>query len=416
MSQWEDGPPPKVGPTAPMAPYGSPGFGSYGQIPTTNPGARGRPPSGPMPTPYLVRKIIGAILYLIGQGVGGLLFLLLFILLPLFEANPSGTFIAMAVGAGIAFPAMVVYLTFPRLLDRYDPEPWYALLLALAWGALAACGFAAFINTFVGAVAEGIAPGTGDIIGAVISAPIVEEGFKGVMVLGIFFFLKDEFDGVVDGIIYATFTAIGFAATENVIYYANALQDADLGGLAFTVFLRGFLAPWGHPLYTAMTGIGIGLARESENRVVRVIAPFVGYGAAVFLHALWNGAATFADIGALLMLPLWFIFVAAFVILVMVLVRRRGNIIREHLVDEVALKNISAAELDLVTSAFGGLVAFFKRGRKGTLFVRAVARLGISKWHTGRALRGKNMTVSMDFILPLRARIRELREQGASPV
>lgn len=401
-----------VPPTAPMQPF----------IPETGArrafGGDDLPPSGggPMPSPYRLRKILGALLYLGGQGLGGLLLVLLFVFLPLFETNPTAIFVAMGVGAGIAFPAMVVYLTFPRLLDRYDPEPWYALLLALAWGAIAACGFAATINTAVGVVAERIAPGAGDAVSAVISAPFVEEAFKGMMVAGVFFFLKDEFDGVVDGIIYATFTAIGFAATENVIYYANALQSSDVGGLAFTVFLRGFLAPWGHPLYTSMTGVGLGLARESENRAVRWVAPFLGYGAAVFLHALWNGVATFAELGACLMLPLWFLFVLAFVILVMVLVQRRGNIIRDHLVDEVALKNISAAELALVTSPFGGLIAFFKKGRKGSLFVRAIARLGISKWHTGRALRGKNATVSMDFILPLRARIKELRQAGASPV
>jgi protease PrsW len=68
-----------------------------------------------------------------------------------------------------------------------------------------------------------------------------------------------------------------------------------------------------------------------------------------------------------------------------------------------------------VCSAFGGLTAYFKRGRKGSEFVRAIARLGLSKWHTGRAMRGKNLTVSMDFILPLRARIKDLRAQGASP-
>lgn len=379
----------------------------YGRVQVQNPG---------MPSPYRIRKIIGALLYLGGQGLGGFLCLFFFILLPLIEADPAGAFMAMGVGAVIAFPAMAMYLTFPRLLDRYDPEPWYALLLALAWGALAACGFAVLINTAVSIGAEGIlGPGAGDVVGAVVSAPLVEEFFKGIMVLGIFFFLKDEFDGVVDGIIYATFTAIGFAATENVIYYARALQEADVSGLAVTVVLRGFLSPWGHPLYTSMTGIGIGLARESENLFVRVVAPFAGYAAAVFLHALWNGAATFADIAALLMLPLWFLFVGAFVVMVIVLVRRRGKIIREHLLDEVALKNISNAELDMVTSAFGGLVAFFKKGRKGTAFIRAIARLGISKWHTGRAMRGKNMTVSMDFIIPLRARIRELREQGASP-
>jgi RsiW-degrading membrane proteinase PrsW (M82 family) len=321
----------------------------------------------------------------------------------------------------LAFPAMCVYLTFPRLLDRYDPEPLYALVLCLLWGACAATGFSALINSGVGAVASSaFGAQAGDAVGAVVSAPLVEEFWKGLAVLGVFYFLRSEFDGVVDGIIYATFTAIGFAATENVIYYGNALAQ-DPGALVFTFILRGVLAPWGHPLYTSMTGIGLGLARESTRTWVKVTAPVCGYAGAVFLHATWNGSATAADaMGApgvfLLLLPLWMLFVLAFVVLVMVLVVRRGRNIRAQLLDEVALGHLSQAELDLVTSAFGGLVAWFRKGSKGTAFVRSVARLGMRKWHTARALEGHTRTVSMDFILPLRAQIRELRAQGASPV
>lgn len=116
------------------------------------------------------------------------------------------------------------------------------------------------------------------------------------------------------------------------------------------------------------------------------------------------------------MLPLWLLFVATFLIIVAVLVRRRGQIIRAHLIDEVALGHLSQQELDLVASAFGGLVAYFRRGKKGTEFVRAVARLGLSKWHSARAMKEVKHTVSMDFILPLRRRIKDLRNQGGSPV
>ena len=94
---------------------------------------------------------------------------------------------------------------------------------------------------------------------------------KGLAVLGVFYFLRREFDGVVDGVIYATFAALGFAAVENVVYYSNAMR-ADAGGeaLAATFLLRGVLAPWGHPLYTSMTGIGFGIARETRNTVAPV--------------------------------------------------------------------------------------------------------------------------------------------------
>ena len=49
--------------------------------------------------------------------------------------------------------------------------------------------------------------------------------------LGAFYFLRKEFDGVVDGIIYATFCALGFAAVENISYYLkprdSTLDDAE---------------------------------------------------------------------------------------------------------------------------------------------------------------------------------------------
>src|SRR5690606_37853323 len=142
-------------------------------------------------------------------------------------------------------PAMCVYLLVPRLLDRYDPEPLYALVMALGWGAIAACGFSAVVNTIV-------AETLGEAASAVVSAPLVEEASKGMLLLGFFYFLRREFDGVVDGIIYASFVAIGFAAVENVIYYAKAGLDSTGPGVAGTFFMRGLLTPWIHPLFTAM--------------------------------------------------------------------------------------------------------------------------------------------------------------------
>jgi len=365
-----------------------------------------------MPDPEKNRRMVGCGCYAVSMFGGAVLLLLLFVLFPAFTVGIP-MFQAMCVGAGLAFPMMAVYLVLPRLLDRYDPEPWYALLLALGWGAIAACGFAALVNTTIGAV-------FGDTVGTVLSAPIVEEASKGILLLGYLYFLRREFDGVVDGIIYACFIAIGFAAVENVIYYAQAgLQ----GGIIGTFIIRGVLSPWGHPLYTSMTGIGVGVARETTHPWLRVVAPIAGYCAAVALHATWNGAAVLGGaIGAaggvllVLMILLWFAFFVAFVAIVVVLVRRRGKIIRAHLIDEVALGHLSQAEVEFVVSLFGGATAYFRRGKKGVEFVRAVARLALSKWHSERAMKEVKHTVSMDFIIPLRRRIEVLRAQGASPV
>ncbi len=366
-----------------------------------------------LPDPERTRRHVGALLFLTGIFVGGVLLVTTFVGGPVLSGRID-ILGFMCLGAFLALPAGTMYLTVPRLLDRYDPEPWYALVGCILWGGIAACGFSAVINSSVAAIGTAsLGSGSGEALAAVVSAPLVEEFWKGVGVLGVFYFLRREFDGVVDGIIYATFVALGFATIENVIYYARAASGGG-GTLAVTFILRGIIAPWGHPVYTSMIGIGLGVARETRTPIMRVVAPALGYLGAVLLHAIWNGSATLADAsgsGAIffLMLPVWFVFVAIFLVLIIVLVRRRGLIIKEFLEDEIALNNLSREEVRLVASAFGLLKARLKYGPRGAQFVRAAARLALSKWHTARAMHGGTKTVSMDFIVPLRNQLAQLR-------
>src|SRR5205814_2409606 len=135
-------------------------------------------------------------------------------------------------------------------------------------------------------------PRMGANFGAVVSAPIVEESSKAFILLVLFLWKKDEFDGIVDGIIYAGMVGLGFAMTENVLYYGRAVQEGA-GALTFIFILRGMAAPFSHPLFTSMTGIGLGWARQSNNGFVKIVAPVVGFMLAITLHATWNGTATY---------------------------------------------------------------------------------------------------------------------------
>lgn len=365
-----------------------------------------------LPDPDKTRRTVGLWLFTVTTVVGAVLLAAEFLLPPLFAPDPAGAYLAMVVGALLAFPAAAMYLTVPRLLDRYDPEPWYALAGCLLWGGIVSCALAAIINGFAAGVGHAVGgPEGGEVLSAVVSAPIVEEAFKCIGVWGVFYFLRREFDGVVDGIIYATFTALGFAAVENVLYYSEAAV-AGQQWLAKTFFLRGVLAPWGHPVYTSMFGLGLGIARETRSGFVRWTAPVAGYFGAVFLHFVWNASATFAGgILWVVLLPLWLVFVVTFLVIIIVLVRRRGRIIRENLVDEVALGTIDQGELELVCSAFGSIKARMRHGATGVDFVRATARLALSKWHTARAMDTQQRTFSMELVVPLRQRISELRAQ-----
>src|SRR6185436_9131184 len=164
---------------------------------------------------------------------------------------------------------------------------------AFFWGALVAVFFAFVINT-AGSVAVALL--TNDVraantFGAVISAPIVEETAKALILLIFFFWKKDEFDGVIDGIVYAAMAGLGFAMTENIQYYGKAVIQGGGEGLTLVFILRGFLAPFSHPMFTSFTGIGLGLARQSRNGLVKFIAPVLGLLAAISMHAIWNGSA-----------------------------------------------------------------------------------------------------------------------------
>jgi len=389
-------------PQYPQQPYGVPGGGPY------------RPPQAPTPReppdPDRRLRMIGLGIWIAGIVIG-IVLNILFQAAEIGLAKSPGRMIeAVLTGALFAFLPLGFYLFVPMVLDRYDPEPWWCLAMAFLWGAIVATGFAGMINT-------GVHLGTAAIFGAkssiptflttVVSAPLSEELFKGLAILGFFYFLRREFDGIVDGIIYATFCALGFAAVENVSYYARASMSDQLGA---TFFLRGVLAPWGHPLYTSMTGIGFGIARESSQTWVRWLAPIGGFFVGVFLHALWNFVPTVIPNAFVVMLLFWLLFVATFFLIIVALVIRKGRTIRNFLRDEVLMGNLSQEELELVCSPVGRIQCTFSwRGAEGRAFIRAASRLALSKWHTARAMKGKKQTISADFIAPLRAEVATLR-------
>src|SRR5690606_34939735 len=106
----------------------------------------------PMPVkrdPEATLRIVGIILYVVGMLAGGLL-LLVYIFIPALLSKNAGAWMqAMFIGALLAVPAMVVCVWIPWIVDRYDPEPVWALALCLGWGFVAACGFSVLVNSEV---------------------------------------------------------------------------------------------------------------------------------------------------------------------------------------------------------------------------------------------------------------------------
>jgi protease PrsW len=213
-------------------------------------------------------------------------------------AETSSTGVAgFLIGIGLAVLPLPIVIAALRWVDRYEPEPKALLAFAFFWGATVAALIAAVLNTAsVIIVARTTDTGQGMATAAVLVAPWVEEAAKGAAVLAIFLFRRKEFDGIVDGIVLAGFTGVGFAFTENILYFGRAFlagneQTGLTGGLfaaGATFALRGVLAPFAHPLFTTMTGIGLGIAARARPGKARLLAPIGGYLLAVALHATWN--------------------------------------------------------------------------------------------------------------------------------
>jgi len=192
-----------------------------------------------------------------------------------------------------------------------------------------------------------------EIATSAISAPIVEETLKAFALLIIFIAFSKEFDSVTDGILYAGVTALGFAATENVIYlYESGYLEQGWEGLWSLFWLRVVLGAWGHPFYTAFTGVGLALARLSRSRLARLVTPLAGWALAVFAHFLHNALATFAnDLESLAMVYVvdWSGWLLMALVGLAALLRERSWI-RYQLIEEVNRGLITQAQYQIATS------------------------------------------------------------------
>jgi RsiW-degrading membrane proteinase PrsW (M82 family) len=189
--------------------------------------------------------------------------------------------------------------------DRHLPEPVSHLLAAFLLG-----GVAFLLGKFMYAgldllglrydaflLAE--SDRFGLLLYAVLAIGPIEELAKLLpFLLVIRFFPK--FDEPLDGIIYASFIALGFAAIENIQY----LQYLTSG----EAIARGFAGPVVHIVFASIWGFYIGRASLNNERVFLTITLALG-GTAV-LHGLYDylviALPTFAlPASALLVIGIW---------------------------------------------------------------------------------------------------------------
>jgi len=362
-------------------------------------------------------------------AAGLILFVLAALQLLLFYGAAGGA-VRFLMASVAALSVVPFYAGLIVLLDRHEKEPGWLLLGALLWGGVVATFASLILNTLGGEVLRALfGPQLGGKLTGPFVAPVVEETSKGLAVLLIFLLWRGEFTNTLDGIVYGALAGLGFAATENILYFARAAREGGAAGLAVTFIFRAILGGFGHSVYTACTGAGLGYLRESRHPA-RFVAPFLGYGCAMFLHFLWNFSATFAvpfvartagEGTVLLALPAMALLLEWTPLALLVGIayftwKRELAAIREGLQDEVQTGFIPPEELQVLTSP---------RERRRRLWSALTSR-GLAAWNTLRQLYDAEVDLAFALwrqkrgepqnrqLQQLRDRVQHLRERAAA--
>ncbi|GII70425.1 membrane protein [Sphaerisporangium melleum] len=264
------------------------------------------------------RPSVGLIIGLVVAGLCALVSLSF----DVFNGEPVQFFIALA----LALAPVPVLLAGLLGLDRMEPEPRKDLAFAFMWGAGVAVLVAGLLNSlnlrYVSTALHDAAQARNLV--ATFGAPVVEETMKGLVLLGLLRWRRQELDGPTDGIIYAGMVGLGFAMSENVSYYIMAQDQHGFQGLAVTVVLRGILSPFAHPLFTSMIGIAVAYTAQRRGPV-RGGVVLLGWAGAVLLHGIWNGFTSYA--GLLGLALAYLLLMILFFVELSVIVRDRKRIV-----------------------------------------------------------------------------------------
>ena len=317
--------------------------------------------------------------------------------------------VALGLAAAAAVTPVPTYAFLVLQLDRYEREPWRVLLAAFLWGAVVATFMSAILNDLIGAIVAGtLGEAVGEVVTASAVAPIVEEASKGLVVFLLYWVLRSEFDGVLDGIVYGSLVGIGFAMTENILYFGRVYLEGGLVGLGVLFYVRVILGGFGHALYTGTTGAALGFAREVGNRWVAAAIPPIGFALAILQHGAWNFAASALlpvllpeDFNPLIMLlvvmPIYSTLLTApglvtLLAIAIVAWRREARVIRIHLADEVARGVLTPDEYEVLPlhgERFRRELGALRRRGLGGWFAQrglyeAATELAFRKWHLSR--------------------------------
>jgi RsiW-degrading membrane proteinase PrsW (M82 family) len=226
-------------------------------------------------------------------------------------ALPSRRGLAAAC-ALLPFALSFAWLFFLRRFDRTRPEPVWLVVATFALGGLAIVP-AGLAETALGMVSPWLDPGLATLGGQAWALPLsipvytitvgaVEESAKYLAAWGLARHRK-EFDEPVDGIIYACAASLGFAAVENVKYFAFGRMSGVV------ISMRAFETVPAHMFFSAIWGYAMGSTLVSRRARVLPYLLLAALAHGTFDAIVSTDGLPFVP--ALLVLVLGFGFIAA---------------------------------------------------------------------------------------------------------
>jgi protease PrsW len=322
-------------------------------------------------------------------------------------------------GVLICLPTTGFALFLLRRVDYNEREPWRLVLVAAGWGAVVATTLAlVFESLWSYTIDVGLIPGPGEAVSTAFNAAVFEEIPKGLAVVLLFLVMRDEFDDVVDGIVYGAAVGLGFNFMETVVYMS-------VGGMPQWFFRQWLGLYLGHATYTALIGAGIGVARQVRGPLRKALAIASGLLIAIAGHFAWDAWLWYFPHPSdpfllVLSIPLMYLaitgpFFIAVVALLVLGLRAEGRALAVQFAAEAALPDgaIRPEEVPILSSVGRRIEARLRmlrlRGIPGYLWLRRLQRaqidLALERWHRVR----KEMDSPLEAELKLRDRVLAIR-------
>lgn len=234
-----------------------------------------------------------------------------------------------------AAATLCFYLIVLVLADRLRPTTWTMKWFALCWGGCAAVLLSLIVNTWAGALMniQGPVDASQGLRAAVFSAPFVEEAAKGTILFFLAIVMRRRIVSVHQSLTLAALSGLGFAFTENIVYYlrtymyAVTISGTDADQELVNLFLmRGVFTSFGHMLFTSMTALGLIVALSNRSKLVRILAPVAGYLTAALGHMMFNGISSIGLSPAIIIIGGWIVVIGLAVYSAFRFVHQKRNI------------------------------------------------------------------------------------------